>query len=1036
MKSKLNWIMTLFLAFFIQMAFAQGKTVTGTVTDEEGLPLPGVGVVVQNTTRGIQTDLDGKYSLKVSKGEKLVFSFVGMDDQTVVVGDANVISVQMKVSSRQLVEVVVEGYNITRTKKKSNVAAATVSAATIEQRPNASFIQTLQSQVAGLNIATGTGQPGGNSTVILRGVGTLNGKFEPLYVIDGIPLNSDNFRSINPDDIASVSVLKDAAATAKYGNRGASGVIVITTKRGSYGSALSVRYSSTTGFSTLQGTKYNMMNSQQVLKLERERGVGLGGGGSLPFVAGVGYSALSDAQIGAAANTNWNDYFFRTGVTQNQTLSITNGTDNLSSFTSFGYFDQQGILRNTDLKRFTFRNNVNGRSKNEKFTYGTSVTINFSRRNEATSLGSGGVNQNYVLGANQSLPYITPDMYVSGAQTFFDYQNDSIFDPDLNDNTAGPLSNTLAYTPLFLIDKLKNFSNRTDEIKAVTNFELGYKITKNLRLGINSGLDYTQATQTTYLSPESFNAIVFFNQNNYLGEQTEVFSRDAAFTTNTSLNFNKTFANKHTVDITAFTEYYKSHSKSFNFLQKGIDPKTGSPGTGYDPNDPNDPLDDPEVGAGVAELGLFSYFAVADYDYDGKYGFGATVRRDASSRFANTNRWGTFYSVSGRWNIDRESFMPANLFDLLKLRASYGTNGNQQISVALYDALNATRELYGLSTGYQGQSAIQVTQLASADLKWETTTQFNVGLDWEVFNRRFSGSFDFYRKTTTDLYQTTFVSPINALPQIDANFGAMYNQGFEANLAYDLIKSKGGFNVTLKFNGSYNKNRISDLSVEGGFIDNGLTFRREGHVLDEFYVVRYVGVNPQNGQLLYLDKDGNYTENPDILADRVASGKSALPVYQGGFGFDADYKGFFLTTQFSFVKDIWRYDYDLSGVQDPNDIGVFNKSTDLLRAWTPTNRITDIPSLDATNAGNIESASDRYLMDASYLRLRYVSFGYTFPVKSLEKTPFKALKAFVQAENLATWSKWRGWDAESNRGSDQYQYPTPRIISVGMQVDF
>lgn len=1047
MKSKLSWIMTLLLAFFIQTAFAQEKTVSGTVTDDTGAGLPGVSVVVQGTTRGTQTDFDGKYSIKASQGEKLVFSFLGMDTQTVSVGASNTVSLQLKMASNNLIEVVVEGYGITRTKPKSNVAATTVSAATIETRPNASFIQTLQSQVAGLNIATGTGQPGGNSQVILRGVGTLNGKFEPLYVIDGVPLNSDNFRSLNPDDIQSVAVLKDAAATSKYGNRGSNGVIVVTTKRGTYDSSMSIKYSVTTGFSELQGTKYNMMNSRQILELERrmsslpgQNPLGLGGAGSMPFnPVTQAYSPLSDAQIGQYANTNWNDYFFRTGVSQNHVLSITSGSKNLSTFNSFGYFDQQGILRNTDLKRFNLRTNVNGKSDNGKFNYATNVTLNFSRRNEATSVGTGGVNQNFVLGANNSLPYITPDMYQNSAQVNTDYGTDTIFDPDPTDANFGPLAGTLAYTPLFLIDKMRTFSNRIDEFKGIVGIDASYQIFKNVTVGINQGVDYTQTQQTTYQSPGAFNSLIFEAQNGFLGQQTELFSRDIALTTNTRLNYNKVFAEKHSFDITLFTEYYKAYAKTINFTQNGVDPKTGSPGTGYVPNDPGTPLDDPAVGSGLNQLGLFSYFAVADYDYNSKYGIGATIRRDASSRFANTNRWGTFYAVSGRWNIDKESFMgEKSPFSMLKLRGSYGTNGNQQIELALYDGLNATRELYDIGVGYQGQPSYQVVQLANSDLKWETTTQFDLGLDWEVFNRRFSGSVDFYRKKTTDLYQDVYLSPINATPSLPANFGEMYNQGFEATLSYDLFQAseKSDFNLTLKFNGSYNKNRVSDVPTDEKMVDNGLTVLSEGHVLGEFFVVRYAGVNPLNGEMLYLDKDGNYTESPDVVNDRVYSGKSSLPVYQGGFGFDADYKGFFLTTQFSFAKDVWRYDYDLSGVQDPTNIGVFNMSTDILRAWTEDNRVTDMPSLLVSNAGAFESASDRYLRDASYVRLRFLSLGYEFPKKMLDKTPFSKVKTFIQAENLATWSKWRGWDAESPRGSDQYQYPTPRILSAGFTLEF
>ena len=317
MKSKFTWILTLALAFFIQFSFAQEKTITGTVVSKtDAMAIPGVNVVVQGTTRGVQTDFNGNYSIKAATGEKLVFSYLGFKSQTVTVGVSTKIAVQLADDEASVLDaVIVQGYDVTKTKTTSNVSSQTVSAATIEARPNASFIQTLQGQVAGLNITTGTGQPGGNSTVIIRGVGSINGKVEPLYVIDGIPLNSDNFRSLNPDDIESVSVLKDAGATSIYGNRGSNGVILVKTKKGGFDSALKIKFNSTTSFTTLQDNKYNMMNAQQLLTLERAYGEGRGAKG------GVGGAAMTDAEIAAVESTSWQDYFFRTGISQNQTLS-------------------------------------------------------------------------------------------------------------------------------------------------------------------------------------------------------------------------------------------------------------------------------------------------------------------------------------------------------------------------------------------------------------------------------------------------------------------------------------------------------------------------------------------------------------------------------------------------------------------------------------------------------------------------------------------------------------------------------------------
>ncbi|MFD2433592.1 SusC/RagA family TonB-linked outer membrane protein [Mesonia maritima] len=465
MRTKFSGILTLLLAFVVQISFAQEKTVTGTVTDPDGLPLPGVNIVIEDTSTGTQTDFDGNYSIQVSEGETLVFSYVGFVKQEIKVGNSNSYNVSMS-SDNTLDEVVVQAYR-TSSEKKSNIASSTVTSSTIENRPNANVIQTLQGQVAGLNIQTGSGQPGANSTVILRGAGSINGSIEPLYIIDGVPQNGDNFRSLNPNEIASVSVLKDAGATAIYGNRGANGVIIVETKRGSYNSSLEINYIGATGFTELQGNDYDLMNSQQLLTLENKRGLGLG-------------ATLTEEEIANyEVNTDWNDYFFRTGISQSHTLNLSSGSKNLASFTSLGYFNQEGILKTTDLNRFTFRNNLQGKSDNDKFNYSTNLTINWSRRNEATNVGTGGVNQNYVLGANNSAPYLSPSLYENSDQLFSLYQEDG----------------TLLYTPLMLIDKLNNFSNQYDELKSIANISGSYKITDNITASANLGLDYTQTVR-------------------------------------------------------------------------------------------------------------------------------------------------------------------------------------------------------------------------------------------------------------------------------------------------------------------------------------------------------------------------------------------------------------------------------------------------------------------------------------------------------------------------------------------------------------
>lgn len=1040
MKSKFTWIFTLLLAFFIQLSFAQEKTITGVVTDGQGFPVPGATIANESTKQSVQTDFDGKYAIAASAGQKLVFSYVGMGSQTITVGTSGTISVKLADDTKILDDVVVEAYRNT-TKRTSNIAVTTVTSKTIEGRPNANFIQTLQGQVPGLNISTGSGQPGANSTVILRGYGSINGNVEPLYVIDGVPLNSDNFRSINPNDIESVSVLKDAGATSIYGNRGANGVIIVKTKRGSFNSSLNIKYTGNTSFTVMQDNDYHKMNSKQLLTLERDygqspvgrRNPGLGNTGGA--TTGSSKVPMTDAEIAAyGVDTDWYKELFRTGLAQNHVLSLSSGGENLSSFTSFGYYDMEGVLRGSDLKRFNFRNNLSGKSNNNKFTYNTAITINYSVRNEAANVGTGAVNINPILGANNGAPYISPSWYTNGSDLYNWYTDGT--------RPAGVPNigrNTLALSPLMLLDRMKTGTLRTNEIKMIANIQAGYKLTEDLTLATSIGSDFTEANGLNVEDPGSFNANLFRNQGEtFVGFQTESLAREFSFTMNNSLNYRKVFAEKHSLDASIFTEYYKAHQKSFSATQNGLDPKVFEPGNGagyipFNPDTPNFYV--PGVSSGKATAGLFSYFGSVDYDYDQRFGLSATVRRDASYRFSDSNKWGTFWSVSGRWNIDRESFMQGSVFNMLKLRASYGTTGNQNIlGQSIFSAPNSSRTLFDQTTGYGQLPAYAVVQIGNPDLKWETVEQANIGLDFEVFSGRLRGNFDVYRRTTKDLYQSTPISGINGTYSILSNNGSLRNSGVEALLNYELIKSKD-FSLNLTFNGSYNKNEFIDIPSEEGFIDNGLQANVVGGALGQFYTIKYAGVNPTNGNLLFYTKDGQLTENPNPETDRRLTGKAPIPKFQGGFGFEANYKGFYVTTQFSYVADIYRFDYDLEGLQDPTDIGIFNKSTDLLNAWTPENRNTNIPSLYLTNKA-LDASSDRYLKNASYVRLRYATVGYNFNKQLLEKTPFTSVRAYVQGENLLTWSKWRGWDAESNRGGDQYQYPTPRIFSVGVELQF
>lgn len=1014
MKLKLTWLLTLFMAFVMQFSFSQEKTITGTVTGaDDGFPLPGVNVIVKGTQRGAQTDFDGNYTIKASTGELLVFSYVGYETAEIRVGASNTVNVSMK-AGNQLDEVLVTGY-ATQTRAKSSVSSVRVTAESIENRPNASFVQTLQGQVPGLNITTSSGQPGGNSTVQLRGVGSINGDTEPLFIIDGTPVDQDNFRSLNPQDIISIDVLKDAGATSIYGNRGANGVIVIKTRQGSFNQGLRVNYNMFVGFNTLQNNDYKYMNSQELLTYERTRGNGAGAGNSTSvFNPGDG-QPMTDAQIAAAPNFDWLDFFFRTSVTQNHNVSLSSGGENSSQFTSFGYNDTQGILINSGLKRFNIRSNVTGKSSNNKFNYATNLTLNYSKSDEPDAIGTGGINRNFVLGAVQSVPYITADDYTTGA------------------DILSPLSFT--NTPLFLLDLSRTFTRFEEEVRLVGSFNASYALTDFLTANLVMGGDYQNEIRTRAEAPDSFNALLFGGARNPTsGFQDQQTNRIFSYNQVTSLNFNKTWG-KHTVDAGAYTEYFKAHFRGFGFFQRGLDPKTFSPGdgAGFIPDNSANDLFVDNVNATIRNAGLFSYFGRVSYDFDERYGFEATVRRDASYRFSGSNRWATFYSVAGRWNISNEAFMEGSVFDVLKLRGSYGTAGNQDITGGgLFGGPDLYLDLFSTTAGYGNANSIALSQIGNRSLRWETITTANIGIDFEIFNRRLRGAFDVYERKTEDLFQSTPLSAVTGITQQSANTGLLFNRGFDFQLNYDVVRAttEGGLNIAVGVVGNYNVTEIDQVpNPEGEIIGLG----RNGGKLFEYFTLRYAGVNPANGELLYLDANGNLTETPNADTDRVWLDKNIFPDWQGGFNTSISYKNFFFDTQWTYLIGVDRFDNDYASAINPDNVGQFTASTDILRAWQQPGDITDIPSWTAANRNSF--GSDRFLRSADFLRLRFASLGYNFPSKYLENTGFSNVRIFFNAENLFTFSEWRGFDPET-RSNGSRTFPTPRTLSVGFELGF
>ena len=1029
MKVKNYGLVLVLLFFSVALGFAQERTITGTVTQAvDGLPLPGANVIVKGTSRGVQTDFDGNYSISVQQGEILVFSYVGQKTVEITVGASSVINVAMEVDN-QLDEVVVVAYGTTSL--KSSAASVTqLSATEVEDRANASVLQNLQGQVAGLNVLTGTGQPGADSTIIIRGQGSINGEIEPLFVVDGIFVDRDNFRSINPNDVATFTVLKDGAAAGIYGNRGANGAIIITTKKGKYNEGLKLQYSTQYGYNELQDANLELMNSRQMLEFERQYGVGLGAG-------------LTDAEIAAISNqtnTYWTDIFFRRGTTMSHDLSMTSGSENFSNFSSVGYTEQDGIFLNSNIKRFNIRNNFNGKTDNGKLDYSLNLSIGFSKTNEIDGAGSNAIFFAPFSAALSGLPYLSaldPD----GSQTI----DGGIAPGDIAAITA----NQNAAVPYILLNSIAMNTDREEELKLLGSFSANYNFAKNLTAGIAMGADFSSEKRLDVIHPGSILGPFQANGTNgtqFGGDHQEDYTRDFRFNALTKVNYNNTFAGKHLVDATVFLEYNKRHFDNLGFTQSGLDPRVlGSgaafiAGTTYEDLDNDGVVDGagefpyiPTVRAATVTEGLFSVFGKVDYEYDGKYGISGVLRRDNSFRFVEDNAWGTFWSVSGRWNIDQEKFMENSAVSLLKLRASYGVNGNQDVG-----GNSLTRTLFGSGTGYNGTVGTFIAQPANRELRWEETKQTNIGVDFGIWNNRLSGTVDVYKKTTDGLFDSRQLSAITGFTALSVNTGTMDNEGVEASLRY-VVYDKNDWRISVNANGSYNKNTVNEVASSTGrnFL-GGSTIIAEGHPVNSFYVVPYAGVNPANGNPLFVTADGSLSETFSD-DDRRFTDKTSFPVWQGGFGTDVRYKGFEFTTQWSFVADVWLNNLDYAQLEETSVAGDgSNRVTSVLRAWQNVGDITDIPRVgNSFNAIDYINSVDRYLEDASYLRLRNVRFGYTLSDKVIDKLPISGLRFFVQGENLVTFTSFRGWDAENGfRTTNRGQFPTPKIFTFGTTINF
>jgi len=978
MKTKFSGILTLFLAFVVQFTFAQEKTISGSISDETGLPLPGVNIIVKGTTNGTQTDFDGNYSIAAASSDVLVFSYVGYKTKEVSVELSNTISFSMEVDSESLDEVVILGYS---SLKKADVigAVSIVTSEEIENIPIASFDQMLKGKVPGVHIITGSGQPGSSAKVRIRGTHSINGGSDPLYIVDGIPINGGDFATLNPDDFETITVLKDAASTSIYGSRGSSGVIVVTTKKGKLGEKTNIKYSTQYGVSEIGELRFEMMNAQEKMTFDNWQNPG----------------TWSDADIQNAETTDWSDYFFRQGTVSTHSIAISGGTEKTSFYTSLAYYDQEGIGIRSDLQRFTYRINLEHQAS-DKFKIGVNSQIGYSKSNFISS--EAGINLNNPFAAVYlAQPYDTP------------------FNEDGSYNTGGNLvgGNSL--------ENLYTNINRENDLKILANAFGELEFAKNLKVRGEIGIDYINRLFESGSSPDTY-----FGANAGFSGDEGHYSYTNQFIANinalTSLNYNNTFNDVHNVDATLYTEYYKRHTQSAGFTGYGINPKLLGYASGITAgSDTNGFI--PDVRGSVSELGLFSYFGNARYNYDNKYYFEATFRKDASSRFSDANKWGTFYAFALGWSIHKESFMDnVDWVNNLKLRGSIGTTGNQS-GIGLFQ----DEGIYG-TNDYNGAAGIVAASIGNNQLQWEESQKLDIGVDFSLFDNRLRGSFDYYKEDITNLLISQTLSATSGFGSIDANAGDMTNQGYDGFIDGEVLRTED-FSLSFNVNFNYNENEITDLGQVEEY-ELGTSIVREGLPFGSHYAVGWAGVNPANGQPLYLDIDGNATTT--FSADNnTADWGSYEPVWTGGFGTNISYKAFTFSASFTFAEDFFRFNNQTFFQENPN-FSQFNLSTAMLSIWRNPGDVTDIQGF-----GYNREFSSKDIEDASYTRLSNMTIAYNMPKKHLERIKFlEGLRVYVQGNNLYTWTNFSGFDPEDSNNIASYEYPTPRTVTFGFDINF
>ncbi|AHW59381.1 TonB-linked outer membrane protein, SusC/RagA family [Draconibacterium orientale] len=979
------FFLVLLLGFNLSVQAQNAIDIRGVVSDASGDPLPGVNIVIKGTLQGTLTDPDGNYKITVPGNDAvLVFSFIGYNSQEITVGNQRAINVSLKEDLKQLDEVVVIGYGSVA-RKDVTTAVSTVSTKEIDERPIVSAAQVIQGKAAGVNVYQPNGAPGGEMVIRVRGTTSFNGSNNPLYVVDGVPVDNLNF--LSPMDIASMQILKDASSAAIYGSRAANGVILITTKQASGEAKISLN----TQFGVSHvANQIESLNAAQYKELMDE----------------IRPGAIPE---GTTDQTDWFDEVYGTGITQNYQLQISDGNDKTRYFISGGYLNEKGVLSSAFFRRYNLRSNLESQVRSW-LNIGLNLSYSDNTRNGVTT--GAGSNRGGVVLSVVNLPtasnIIDPETGLYN-RTFF------------GQNIVNPIES---------IENGKN--NKNNENRLIASGSSTITFLPELTLKSSFTLDRRNGKNT------GFNPPVHGSDRDDWGNAWDTRSTNTLLVFDNVMTFKKTFADKHNFEAMAGTswtdsQWSQSYVNGSHFKDDNIHTLNAANKIAWD-----------NTGSGASAWGIMSVFGRLSYNYESKYLFTFNIREDGSSKLHPDYRWGTFPSFSLAWRMSSEEFMQGlTWLDDLKIRGGWGQTGNQSGvgDYAYLQRYNITRQAWFETGKEDALPLITQANLRTSDLTWETTSQVNLGLDATLFADRVTIAMDYYSKHTEDmLMYVSLPAGAAAASNIVRNEGEMMNRGVEFSVSSRNFT--GAFTWSTDFNISHNTNELKSLELQQIYYDAETTdafhqirvVRNEpGRALGGFYGYISDGVDPETGELMYRDtnEDGKIT-----ASDRTYIG-DPNPAFTFGLTNTFSYKGFSLNVflQGSVGNDIFNASKgDVMGMYD-----LKNQSREVLERWRTPGQITDVPK-----AGFVMQPSSYFIEDGSYLRVKDITFSYNFNGGILNKLGVSRLQPYVTATNLLTLTDYSGMDPEVNQwgnsgavqGIDWGTYPHSKTFVFGLNVEF